>query len=102
MGKVDDGVEEIETDGGEQQVSGMTVQELIDVLQTCPDKTVKVLLSSDAEGSDFHILQGADDLHNYDPDSREIGLAALTDELRKDGYTEMDCIKGVPVVVLWP
>lgn len=81
----------------------MTVSELIEKLAGF-DGSRLVVMSKDAEGNSYSPLSdfstGA-----YAAESTwsgEVGLEALTDESRADGYSEEDVVDGVSALVLWP
>jgi hypothetical protein len=80
----------------------MKVKELIQQLkQEDPERVV--LVSRDEEGNGFLELRelgtsaGTNGGYEW-----EIGLEELTDELKKQGYSDEDVMDGVPVLVLWP
>ena len=79
----------------------MTVEELISQLSRL-DPQALVILQRDPEGNGYAPLSGAEGNGAWDNDEREYGYARLTPELEKRGYSEEDCIEGVPAVVLWP
>jgi len=81
----------------------MTVKELIEQLKKeDPDRLV--IMAKDPEGNGYSPLSdfwsGA-----YRAETTwfgEVGLESLTDEYRKQGYTEEDVIDGVPALILTP
>ena len=79
----------------------MTVEQLIQLLQSF-DPTAQVILQRDSEGNGYSPLHGAEGNGAWDEKNREYGYADLTLELRKEGYSQEDCVEGVPAVVLWP
>lgn len=77
----------------------MKVKDLINLLRSAdPDKIV--VLSRDAEGNGYSPLAQCDPDANYK--DWEVGLAHLTEEDKKAGYTEEDLLNGEPAVVLYP
>jgi hypothetical protein len=87
----------------------MTVRELREKLAEF-DQDSLVVMSSDGEGNGFSPLSGLGDSIYVDDDPESIWdgaiyLNELTDELRKQGYTEEDLYDGdygQLAVVLWP
>ena len=88
----------------------MTVGELKEVLNDCPDDTI-IVMSSDGEGNSYSPLAGYNTDYMYVPDSTwsgEIKLKELTPELEAQGYGEDDTYNAdydedaVPALVLWP
>ena len=79
----------------------MTVEELIAELSKL-DPRALVILQRDPEGNGYSPLSGVEDNGSWDNDEREYGYAEFTPELEEAGYSEEDCIEGVPAVVLWP
>lgn len=78
----------------------MTVRELKEILENCPEDFI-IVLSSDAEGNSYSKLESCNiDEYNFDDD--HICLKVLTKELISLGYTEDDLGSGTPCVVLWP
>lgn len=79
----------------------MTVQELIDQLETIPDKDRIVILARDPEGNEFNPLE---DIATSAFSDGSIYLEELTESLEELGYTDEDLGPGdeVPAVVLWP
>lgn len=92
----------------------MKLQELLDILAQVPDKSVEVILAQDEGGNSHSPIDfvSMDPGLVYSPEVRakdrsivtvEIGYAALTEDLRKDGFTEDDVFEnGQPCVVLYP
>lgn len=78
-----------------------TVSQLISILAAMPPDYI-VIVQSDPEGNSYSPLAGADDNASYDDAERRCGYAVLTIELRKKGYTDEDCVDGIPAVVLYP
>ena len=77
-----------------------TVKELVEHLQHYNQDAV-IVMSSDEEGNDYHYLRNLEELM-YDPEDRWVGYAEITDELRKQGYTEEDVMEGgILALVLW-
>jgi hypothetical protein len=76
----------------------MIVKELIEILEQ-EDLSRVVVLSRDQEGNGFGECSGFSTQSYSDG---EIGLEKLTDELRKQGYSEEDVRDGKPALVLWP
>ncbi len=83
----------------------MTVQQLINLLQQC-DPSWAVIASIDPEGNGYGSVDGVDNTGLYDPQKKTILIDALTEDLRKVGYTEKDVFnpaKGhVHAIILWP
>ena len=76
-----------------------TVAELIQELQK-HDPTRVVILSRDAEGNGFSELYQVATSSYKDG---ELGIEALTPELRKQGYVAEDVLKnGEKALVFWP
>ena len=81
----------------------MTVKELIEQLKKeDPDRLV--IMAKDPEGNGYSPLSdfwsGA-----YRAETTwfgEVGLESLTDEYRKQGFSEEDVIDGVPALILTP
>jgi len=63
-----------------------------------------VVLASDAEGNSFKKLADDGVEHaGFDPDTEEVCLLALDDELREAGFTADDIVKdALAAVVLYP
>lgn len=78
----------------------MTVAELIRELQTLP-LTAIVTLSRDAEGNGYELACNIS-LGRYNVNDRQWGLAELTDEDKKQGYSEEDVIDGPLAVCIFP
>mgnify|MGYP005615571909 FL=1 len=81
----------------------MTVAELIELLKTVEQDRI-VVMSKDSEGNGYSPFSGIFTAA-YRADSTwsgEIGLEELTDEDRKQGYSDEDVIDGVPCIVLQP
>jgi hypothetical protein len=78
----------------------MNKSELIKLLNDIEGDPI-IVLSRDAEGNGFNKLSDIE-LSSYDHSTREIGLIELTDDLRKEGYSEEDVLEGERAVVLWP
>lgn len=82
----------------------MTVKELIAKLQQVePDRIV--ILQKDSEGNGYSPLSGIDDNAVYQPETTwrgEVKMQELTDELRRQGYSEEDTGDGQPCLVLYP
>lgn len=83
----------------------MNVQELRDLLSTLPDD-MPVIISSDEEGNSFNPLSGvdiSDSCFVKIGNEYNVGLRALTPELKRQGYGEDDVYEdGTPCVVIWP
>jgi hypothetical protein len=79
----------------------MTVEELIKLLQTF-DPNSLVIMQRDPEGNGYSPLAGAEDNGAWDSDEGEYGYAQLTPKLKQSGYSTVDCVQGVPAVVLYP
>ena len=86
----------------------MKIRDLIDILKGC-DPEGLVVMSSDTEGNRYSPLDGYDTKMVYIAENESFGevrFAKLTDELRKRGYSEGDCIqegqKAVPCVIFYP
>jgi hypothetical protein len=77
----------------------MKVSELMKVLEELDPET-EVVLQGDAEGNTFMSLysywQGG-----FNEEDGEAGYLELTGQLKKQGYTEEDIIKGKPAIMLW-
>jgi hypothetical protein len=80
----------------------MTVRELIEQLKdVAPDHLV--VLSRDEEGNGYGELDDVETGMRFDPEWGQTGYEELTDELRENGYSEDDVMKGgLPCVVLFP
>ena len=78
----------------------MTVRELLDLLETL-DPELNILVSKDSEGNEYYPLDGYD-IGAWDEDEERVGLVGLTDEDRRQGYTEEDVVDGPRVLVLVP
>ena len=87
----------------------MTVKELLEELKDVPEDTL-VVMSRDAEGNGHSPLSDVGD-SMYLAESTWSGEVkmradALTDEMRKAGYSEDDCGTEedgyIPAIVLWP
>ena len=80
----------------------MTVEEALDRLSKVVDKKRILVLAKDEEGNGYRQLSDIISDYRYDIDECEIGLEALNDKLKMQGYTERDVMtNGVPAVVLW-
>jgi hypothetical protein len=79
---------------------GMTVAELIEVLQTA-DPDAIVVLATDAEANSYMELNDVDVDLVIDDDG-EIGLGELTPDLEEAGFDEDDIVDGEDCVVLYP
>lgn len=85
----------------------MTVTELCQELQALIESGQGhriVVLSRDPEGNGFHELRDVA-LSRYHTVEREIGIDALTPELKQRGWTQENVMEGpavVPSVTLWP
>lgn len=86
----------------------MKIQDLIDLLKGC-DPEGLVVMSSDGEGNMYSPLSGADTKMAYVAENERFGhvrFTALTDELRKRGYSEGDCVQegetAVPCIIFYP
>lgn len=79
----------------------MKARELARQLLLTPD--LEVLKSSDDEGNSYSAVDSVDVCRmNDDTDYEiEVGLAELTDDLRRQGFTQEDVCDGPKVVVLW-
>jgi hypothetical protein len=78
----------------------MKVKELIRELEELdPDRIV--ILSTDPEGNGYSPLCSFF-LAAYSKTNGEVGLEGLTPELKLQGYTRLDVVKGKPAVVLVP
>lgn len=78
----------------------MTVKQLIKELKKFDENRV-VVLSRDQEGNGFEELYGVF-TGAYNKKNRNFGLEELTPELKEQGYSKEDIVKGKPAVVLWP
>lgn len=82
----------------------MKVKDLIKELSAL-DPNALVILQKDSEGNGFSPLEGVDENALYDAEnswSGDVGFEVLTDELRKQGYSDEDLGKGERAVVLFP
>ena len=86
----------------------MTVREVIEELSKC-DPDYVVIMSKDAEGNGYSPLSDVvGDNNVYVPEcdwSGELRLHHLTDELRRQSFSEEDVYDGpdgLRAVVLWP
>lgn len=79
----------------------LTVKELIEQLHAL-DPNAVVIHQRDPEGNGYAPMSGVEGNGSWNVSDKEYGYAMLTDELRKQGYSEEDCIDGVPAVVIWP
>ena len=86
----------------------MTTTQLIKALQEAdPTGERAVIVSSDSEGNEFHLLTEFGDFHAcaYRLNGRELvtGLEKLTAQARKDGFGEDDILEGgKPALILFP
>lgn len=85
----------------------MTVKELIEELSKL-DGDREVILQKDSEGNGYSPLSGLDTAA-YVPETTwygEVRYEELTDELKRLGYAEEDCVEPgsdyTRAVVLWP
>ena len=78
----------------------MTVKELNEQLKKC-DPDSLVVMAIDEEGNGYSIFRDIWS-ENCNYKDGEVGLSYLTDEHRKQGYTEEDILDGQPAIVLWP
>lgn len=81
----------------------MNIKQLIKQLGQYPED-LEVIIASDPEGNDFHSLYEVSD-HGWLEEERMLCLTPemLTDDLRKQGFTEDDVYEEAPrVVCLWP
>ncbi len=82
---------------------GIRVKHLIEALEELPPNSI-VVLSKDAEGNAYRLLESID-LAMYHPEEKEIGFAYISEEMRKEGYTDEDIAKPedgyVSCIVLW-
>ena len=82
----------------------MTVAELITELQKVDPNRI-VILQKDAEGNGHKLLEGVDDNAVYEAINSwrgEVKYQTLTDEMRKQGYSDDDVGEGKPCLVLYP
>lgn len=81
----------------------MTIAELKNILDQYPDE-MKIVLQKDSEGNSYSPLLGAwqGGYKPYNNWSGEAGLLELTDDDRKQGYTQEDIIDGDPTLFLYP
>lgn len=82
----------------------MTVAELIVKLQQV-DGNRLVILQKDSEGNGYSPLDGADDNAVYEPLTTwrgEVKMQRLTNDLRRQGYSDEDIGEGQPCLVLYP
>ena len=81
----------------------MNVQDLIDELSKIKNKERLVLISKDPEGNGFNSFTSfSEEACVLDGHEYMIGLEELTDEFKRQGYTEEDVLEdGNPCVVLW-
>ena len=83
----------------------MKVKELIKLLMD-EDQEKEVIMSKDGEGNGFSPFADFGNTNTYLADSTwsgEMGFSELTEELKKDGYSEGDILSdGVPALVLYP
>ena len=77
----------------------MIVSELIEKLQKM-NPELQIILSRDEEGNGYEYLRYIDDNCVYD--DREVYLAELTEECKKQGFEEDDVREGTRVVLLSP
>lgn len=81
----------------------MKVKELISALSGF-NSEAEVIVSSDAEGNDYSKLSAIESMAYVESDGFiELGYPRLTNELRDEGYSEEDVIKGgKPAIILCP
>jgi hypothetical protein len=78
----------------------MTVKQLIERLNQVENKNRIVVMSRDPEGNGYAPLSVVDEGSAYK--DGEVGIETLTEDDRKQGYSEEDVLKGRPALVLWP
>ena len=82
----------------------MNCKDLIKILEKQPPETL-VVISSDSEGNRYSILDGVDSEAACKKDYNgelEIGVRELTPELKQQGYSSEDVVKGKKCVILYP
>ena len=81
----------------------MSVSELIAKLKDF-DGSRLVVMAKDAEGNNYSPLSDFSTGAYAAKSTRrcEVGLEALTDAARANGYSEEDVVDGVAALVLWP
>jgi len=77
----------------------MKVNELVKILEQLDPET-EVVLQGDAEGNSYMSLYSYWE-GGFDEEAGEAGYLELTGQLKKQGYTEEDIIKGKPAIMLW-
>jgi len=79
----------------------MKVKELLNLLKD-EDPERLIILPIDPEGNGYNQLDEISRMA-YNPETEEIGIEELTDELRAEKYTERDVIKdGQKALVFYP
>jgi len=78
----------------------MKAKHLIDILKKVDPETT-VVLSSDSEGNSYYPVSGSW-VGMYNREEAEVGLAELTEELKKQGYTDEDVMQGEKAIILYP
>ncbi len=85
----------------------MKVKDFIKQLQGL-DQEAEVIMSKDGEGNGYSPYADLNDEMVYIPDSTwsgDVAFPELTEELKKDGYTEEDVYQGddaIKAVILYP
>ena len=77
----------------------MKTSELIKILEKL-DPDTEVVLQGDAEGNSYMSLYSYW-FGGFDEKNHDAGYLKLTDELKKEGYTEEDIVEGKPAIFLW-
>lgn len=79
----------------------MKAKHLIDILKKDPEALV--IMSSDSEGNSYSPVSGSwVGMYNEIDGEGEVGLAELTEELKKQGYTDEDVMQGEKAIILNP
>ncbi len=81
----------------------MKVRELLEELKAV-DPEAEVIMSSDGEGNSHSPLASLwiGSYEAYTTWSGGVGFAAMTPELREQGYGDEDILEGAPAVILAP
>ena len=76
----------------------MKVKELIKILQKV-DGDKKVYISIDPEGNAYNLLSDWEEMVYHEG---QVYYPKLTEELKKQGYTDDDVYQGETSIILWP
>lgn len=79
----------------------LKVKELIEQLSRLDPEAV-VIMQRDPEGNRYAPCSGAEGSGAWDQYQCAYGYAELTEELREQGYSEQDTIRGQPAIVIYP